>query len=209
MSDVQRHWPAVVAQHPQVRDRLMEAYGAPGRGYHDLRHLAEVLDNVQRITREEPGLSFDQDAVVLAAWFHDAVYEGARDDVPRSAVTAERELLTVGVPPMLVEEVVRLVGVTDQHDPAEGDTAGQVLCDADLAILAAGPQRYRDYVAGVRREYSHLPEEEFRRGRADVLRTLQERPRLFHTGFARRTWEEAARANLARELRELEGSSPP
>jgi predicted metal-dependent HD superfamily phosphohydrolase len=204
MSDVLRHWPAVVAPHTRVRDRLVEAYGAPGRGYHDLRHLTEVLDNVDLITREQPELAFDRDAVVLAAWFHDAVYDAAPDDVERSAVLAERELFTAGLPPLLVREVVRLVGVTGTHDPAEDDAAGHVLFDADLAILAAGPERYREYVAGVRREYSHLSDEAFRAGRAAILRALRGRRRLFHTDFALRTWEEPARANLDRELAVLE-----
>ena len=36
--------------------------------------------------------------------------------------------------------------------------------------------------------------------RADVLRSLAEKPQLFHTPYARQRWEAAARANLEREL---------
>ena len=94
--------------------------------------------------------------------------------------------------------------LTEHHDPAADDLPGQVLCDADLAILAAPPERYDAYVAGVRRDYAHVSDADFARGRAAVLRDLSARARLFHTAYARERWEPAARANLARELAELE-----
>ena len=75
-----------------------------------------------------------------------------------------------------------------------------MLSDADLAILAAPDGRYAEYVAAVRREYSHVPDAAFREGRADILRDLLAKPHLFHTAYAREHWEETARANVHREL---------
>lgn len=80
-----------------------------------------------------------------------------------------------------------------------------MLHDADLAILAADPGRYRRYVEGVRREYAHVPEGQFCTRRAMILRELIGGPRVFLTTAGRASWEEAARANVARELAELEG----
>jgi predicted metal-dependent HD superfamily phosphohydrolase len=105
-----------------------------------------------------------------------------------------------------VAEVVRLVRLTAHHRPAPGDRDGQVLSDADLAILAAGPERYAAYVAGVRAEYATVPDGDFRRGRAAVLRDLLAKPELFHTAVGRERWEERARTNVARELAALEGA---
>jgi predicted metal-dependent HD superfamily phosphohydrolase len=79
-----------------------------------------------------------------------------------------------------------------------------VLCDADLAILAADEERYASYVAGVRHEYAAVPDEAFRRGRAQVLRSLLEAPSLFATSYGRQHWEDTARANLTKELTDLE-----
>jgi len=56
----------------------------------------------------------------------------------------------------------------------------------------------------VRQEYSHVPEPMFRSGRATVLKALEAMPRLYRTPAGRERWEGAARANLARELAELE-----
>jgi predicted metal-dependent HD superfamily phosphohydrolase len=94
--------------------------------------------------------------------------------------------------------------MTLHHDPAPGDADGAVLCDADLAFLAADADRYGRYVRAVRAEYAHVPEPMFRSGRAMVLKALEAMPRLYRTAAARQRWEVAARGNLARELAELQ-----
>jgi predicted metal-dependent HD superfamily phosphohydrolase len=186
------NWP--LPDRLDIEERLIAAYSS-GRGYHDLRHLTEVLTRL-----EELGAATDAE-LVLAAWFHDAVYDGAPDAEERSARLAESELAGTGVD---VTEVARLVRVTEHHDAAPDDHRGQVLCDADLAILAAERSRYDAYVAGVRRDYAHISDADFAIGRAAVLRDLNARDRLFHTTYARERWEPAARANLAAELAALE-----
>ncbi|WP_432477535.1 HD domain-containing protein [Nocardioides sp. GXQ0305] len=188
--DLAGRWP--LETHLDVRDELLAAWAGPDRGYHDLRHLAEVLD---RLT----DLGSDDDVVRLAAWFHDGVHDGAADDEERSAVWAERVL-----PAGLGREVGRLVRTTERHRPDEGDERGRLLSDADLAILAAPPGRYAEYVADVRREYAAVPDDDFARGRAAVLADLLAKPSLFHTDTARRLWEDRARANVTAELARLE-----
>jgi len=181
---------------------LLARWRAPERRYHDAEHLAEVLDGIDALAP----LARDAAAVRLAAWFHDAVYEGRPgDDEQRSADLAGKVLAALGVPGERVGQVQRLVLLTAAHDPAPGDDDGAVLADADLAILASPPDRYGRYVQGVREEYSHVPEELFRAGRAMVLRALDAAPRLYRTAPGRERWEEAARANVARELTALEG----
>ncbi len=199
--DLADRWP--LPGHHDLRDRLLAAYADPTRGYHDLTHLAEVLDRLEELTDGADGPTAGR-SVVLAAWFHDAVYDTGGDLEERSARLAEVELATAGLPADEVAEVARLVRLTAGHRPGPGDEAGGILCDADLAILAAPPQRYADYVAGVRREYAAVPDDAFRAGRAAVLRDLAAKPELFHTPRARELWEAGARANLARELASLE-----
>ena len=137
--------------------------------------------------------------MLLAAWFHDGVYDGGPEAEQRSAAWAA-EALPAHVEQDVVDEVVRLVRLTEHHRPADADRNGCVLSDADLAILAAPEERYADYTAAVRAEYSHVPDAEFRAGRAAILRDLAAKPHLFHTAHARAHWEEPARANLASEL---------
>jgi len=191
VTDLAAYWPP--GQPAALRDRLRAAYADPARGYHDLLHLTEVLTHVDELmVPDDP----QRDAVLLAAWFHDAVYDGRGDDEERSAQLAADSL---GDSP-LGREVARLVRLTATHRPADEDHAGQVLCDADLGILAADPARYAAYTAGVRREYAHVPDTEFAAGRATVLRALLAKPTLFHTDRARERWEARARANIEAEL---------
>jgi predicted metal-dependent HD superfamily phosphohydrolase len=188
-------WP--LPNHLDVRDALLAAYRDPARGYHDALHLSEVLDRIAEIAGT--GVAGDGPAVQLAAWFHDGVYDGERGDEDRSAVWAEEALADTGH----AGQVARLVRLTEHHDPADDDLPGQVLCDADLGILAAPTARYDAYLAGVRRDYAHVSDADFAAGRTAVLRDLANRGRLFHTAYAREHWEPVARANLARELETL------
>jgi len=128
---------------------------------------------------------------------------GRPDAEERSAQWAERALPDAGADPATVAEVARLVRLTERHRPADDDASGALLSDADLGILAADENRYRDYVATVRREYAHVPDDDFAAGRGAVLSDLLAKPTLFHTAYAREHWEAAARANVARELAQL------
>jgi predicted metal-dependent HD superfamily phosphohydrolase len=176
-----------------VADDLLLRWSEPHRHYHTLDHLRTVLSIVDKAPA----------AVRLAAWFHDAIYD------PRAAGTANEEasaalaaevLPALDVPEATVSEVVRLVLLTANHDPATGDEAGELLCDADLAVLAAPEPEYDAYAAAVRREYAHVPDQAFRAGRAAVLTRLLALPSLYRR---HPDWEPRARANLHRELSSL------
>jgi predicted metal-dependent HD superfamily phosphohydrolase len=186
-----------------VGENLLARWSAPARRYHDTVHLGEVLDRLNRLPggREAP--------VRLAAWFHDAVYEptappGASEQA--SAALLEELGPECGFDPPVVAEAIRLVRLTSLHESTADDVAAAALMDADLAILAADPDRYLDYAAGVRAEYAHLADDAFAVGRTRVLQGLLEHDPLFVTAIGRARWEAAARANVAVELRMLNRS---
>jgi predicted metal-dependent HD superfamily phosphohydrolase len=199
--DLSDRWP--LPDSPDLRDEVAAAYADPSRGYHDTRHLTEVLDRLDELAGA--GTDFDATAVLLAAWFHDAVYDGERDAEERSATWAE-DALEALLPAPVVAEVARLVRLTETHQPGDEDRNGCALSDADLAILAAPAERYDAYAAAVRREYAHLDDDVFTQGRRAVLGSLADKPHLFHTAYARERWEAPARANLERELAALGGA---
>ncbi|MFN8080520.1 MAG: hypothetical protein U0Q19_13260 [Kineosporiaceae bacterium] len=181
-------------------DALLGRWSAPTRQYHDVRHLRSVLDSLAVLTAPGP----TPVAVELAAWFHDAVYDGRPGaDEEASAVLAERVLAELKAPTGLIAEVGRLIRLTIDHAVAEDDAAGAVLVDADLAILGADEATYRRYTEDVRAEYAHLDDATFTRGRADVLRRLLNHDPLFRTHRGRELWQDAAHRNLAAELTRL------
>ncbi|MFE2035511.1 hypothetical protein ACFXBB_20105 [Streptomyces scopuliridis] len=181
-------------------DRLLARWSEPQRRYHTTDHLLAVLDRVDTLAE----YADDPDVVRLAAWFHDAVYRPDRsENEERSARLAERALPEAGLSEDRTREVARLVRLTTTHAAAPGDRNGAVLCDADLAILASGPDAYAAYTAAVREEYGFVPDDAFRTGRAAVLEQLLALPALFRTPYGAREWEARARANLTEELRGL------
>jgi predicted metal-dependent HD superfamily phosphohydrolase len=205
VTDLLHEWRALLTRHSVSPDiaavgaALLARWSEPHRRYHDVAHLLGVLDAVDDLA----GFADDPDAVRLAAWYHDAVYAGAPDDEENSAVLAEADLSALGLPAELVDEVARLVRLTVEHDPGPSDRNGQVLSDADLAVLALEPAEYRRNSARVRAEYGHVPDADFRAGRARVIAALLAAPSLYRTPDARRLWEDAARRNLTSELRTL------
>jgi predicted metal-dependent HD superfamily phosphohydrolase len=182
---------------------LLDRWAEPRRRYHTTDHLLAVLGHVD-VLEAHGEHAADPAAVRLAAWFHDAVYLPDRsENEERSARLAERALAELGVGADRTAEVARLVRLTVSHDPADGDTNGAVLCDADLAILASPPTAYTAYAAAVREEYAFVPDDAFRVGRTAVLRQLLDLPRLFRTPYGESVWTEPARRNIAEELASL------
>ena len=194
-------WTDVLGPRPDVvavGQDLLSRYEEPHRRYHDRRHLAEVLAGLRQLTAGRLPVE-----LVCAAWLHDAVHDGRHDDEERSAALAARVLGDLAVAAPVVDEVVRLVRMTVDHDPAPGDVAGARLSDADLAVLGADPERYARYATDVRLEYAHVDDEAFRSGRTAVLRSLLDRPLLYRTQEGHRRWEAAARHNLQDEITRL------
>jgi predicted metal-dependent HD superfamily phosphohydrolase len=192
-------WAQLAGNSPTSRTEwaaVVAAWGEPHRRYHDLGHLAAVLGLVGELA----AAAVDPDAVRLAAWYHDVVYDPRRGD--NEGVSAERARAGLRglVPPEQVEEVVRLVLLTAGHDPAPDDANGAVLCDADLAVLAAPPGAYAAYASAVREEYGHLSDAEFTAGRTAVLEHLLALPALYRLPAVAAEWTPRARANLAAEL---------
>ncbi|WP_395294805.1 hypothetical protein ACF9IK_15575 [Kitasatospora hibisci] len=192
---------ASVDPEPYGRE-LLRRWAEPQRRYHTTDHLRAVLDHVDALAAH----AADPDTVRLAAWFHDAVYRPDRsENEERSAALAARALAEAGLPAERVAEVVRLVRLTVTHRPEPGDRDGEVLCDADLAVLGGTPEAYAGYAAAVRAEYGFVPEPDFRAGRAAVLRQLLALPALYRTSAAHERFDARARANLATELGALNG----
>ncbi len=181
---------------------LTEAHAGPERLHHDLAHASAVVDAVLAV--HSPGDAWAP--TVLAAWYHDAVYDprapqGTSEG--RSAVLATRVLTDLGATRTAVGEVARLICLTADHDPPAGDRTGELLCDADLSVLAEVEEAYDAYVAGVRAEYHHVADADWVVGRRRVLRSFLDRPVIFRTTAGRARWEARARINISRELSQL------
>ncbi|WP_413451400.1 DUF4031 domain-containing protein [Georgenia phoenicis] len=199
-TELTRRWALLVPGHPEIGEELASRWAEPHRVYHGVDHLREVLDRLALLA--DGGEPVDR-AVRLAAWCHDAVHDGATPADEQASAALATALLGPVLGHAEAAEVSRLVLLTAGHDTSPDDVPGQVLCDADLGVLGGTPEAYRTYAERVRAEYGHVPEPDFRRGRAAVLERLLDRPRLFATNTGARLWEAAARRNVTAELTHL------
>ncbi|MFE3544928.1 metal-dependent phosphohydrolase [Nocardia sp. NPDC059177] len=199
--DLLDRWTALAgADTAPIGAGIIARYAEPHRRYHTGTHLGAMLEAIDELS----AAASDITAVRYAAFFHDAIYAVDRADNEERSADLGRDILeSLGATPALVGEVVRLVVLTRGHDPEAGDANGAVLCDADLVVLGGTPEAYAAYAVAVRAEYSHVPDDLFRAGRASVLRNLARQPRLYRTALAHDRYEQRARANLAAELADL------
>jgi predicted metal-dependent HD superfamily phosphohydrolase len=193
-------WNDTLPHQEQMGASLLARYAEPHRHYHTAEHLARMLRTIDELAADH-----DLFLVRLAGWFHDAVYAIPPGQLPNeeaSARLALRELSRAGLEQEDLTQVARLVRLTATHQPGSRDPEGELLCDADLAILAAPPEEYANYVAAIRAEYARVPEPEFVAGRRAVVTRLAE-GEIFRTRKGR-ALTDAARANLLAECEALE-----
>ncbi|WP_029068237.1 HD domain-containing protein [Jonesia quinghaiensis] len=186
---------------------LIDRWNQEDRCYHGVKHLVDVLSHVDELASEAQ----EPDLVRLAAWYHGAVFSSdtlkayaneAGEDEVASGALARNQLTALGIPTENAERVSRLITTLVRHKAAGAGSDCAVLCDADLAVLKSDPQRYKQYIAAIREEYSHIPVVDFVKARLRIVSRLLDRSQLFTTAGAQ-GWEEAARQNLIAERARL------
>ena len=183
-------------------DGLRRRYAEPHRAYHTQAHVDAML----RGLRDEAGQVTHPDAVELAIWYHDAIYDpAASDNEARSAALLRTELAGLA-DPALIAAAALMVEASARHRLPEAtpdtlrDDAATFL-DLDMAILGAAPADYDGYEAGIAAEYVPVHgEAAFRHGRRAFLNATLARDRLFLTDRFHAALDGPARANIARTL---------
>ena len=208
-----RAWDSLLPGHTALGEDLLERYEQPHRKYHTSVHLSEMLTALKTLYKRHHTAT--PRAVLLAAWFHDAVYEAnPGEDEAASADLARTTLTPLASTGSLtnreVTAIAHLIELTASHQLADGIeeyTSGALtradaafFLDADLAILAADSPRYTRYVAGVRAEYAHYAPDAFTRGRAAILQGFLNRTAIYASDTAHLLWDAPARLNLRTEL---------
>jgi predicted metal-dependent HD superfamily phosphohydrolase len=184
----------------QFFDALCTDYSQPHRAYHTLDHLVQIFNTLEQHaekTRHPLRLAF-------AAWYHDVVYDPpAKDNEERSAARAESELQQMTADPQLPSQVAKLILATKSHHKGADDTDGDLFLDIDYSILGSAPAVYQTYAAQIRREYAHLTDDQWRKGRSAFLKSASARTPTFRTALFENLYGPQARANMAAEMAAL------
>jgi predicted metal-dependent HD superfamily phosphohydrolase len=179
----------------KVFNKLIAAYSEKQRAYHTLQHLYECLVLVDSIRADLN----DADAVALALWFHDAVYDPqAKDNELKSAELFEQYLaqdLSIDI----VQKIKRWILATQKHE-ATNELDLQFLLDIDLAILAASPERFAEYEQQIQQEYAWVDPDVYSIKRKQVLAHFYQTEPLYQTEYFQQNFEQSAKQNLNRIL---------
>ncbi len=179
-----------------VHDEFVRAYLQPHRAYHNLRHIDDCLRQLD-LARD---LAESPDAVEMALWFHDVVYEPrAKDNEEKSAEWARRVGRDAGLAGEFATAVEALILAT-KHDALPATPDARLIVDIDLSILGRSGPDFDAYEEAIRQEYRWVPDLLFRPGRAKILRAFLARPAIYSTQRFHAHLEQAARKNLERSL---------
>ncbi len=193
-------WRALgVAAPAGLHAQLLVAWSEPQRHYHTLQHLGECLSLAGELRDE----MVHPAEVVLALWFHDAVYDvRAHDNEAQSAQWAERALRAAGVAADVRKRIADLIMATC-HGAADAPPRSQdsaILVDIDLAILGSLEARFAEYEAQIRAEYAWVPADIYAVKRREVLSGFLARKRIYTSECMHARFEAQARSNLSRAV---------
>jgi predicted metal-dependent HD superfamily phosphohydrolase len=172
---------------------LINAYDQNQRVYHTRQHIEDCLTLFDRI---QPRLE-NPDALELAIWYHDAIYEiGARDNERQSADLFLRHARDV-----FDQD---LCGIVEKHVMAtlhRGDLMPHIdsgyMVDIDLASFGKPWDMFINDAEKVRMEMPHIPDHLFYPSQFAFQNTLLDRRQFFQSDYFFERYEETARYNLA------------
>jgi predicted metal-dependent HD superfamily phosphohydrolase len=175
---------------------IKQLYQVGGRFYHTIHHLENMLIELDFIKSDIQ----DFDIVFYALVYHDIIYQASSiENEIRSAELAEKRLKEIKFPDDKIELVKKLIEATAKHQYSESLDCNYFI-DADLCILGANSDLYKEYAKQIRQEYIIYPDVLFFEGRKKVLKHFLEMKRIFKTEHFYSKFEVQARKNLKKEL---------
>lgn len=183
-------------------DHFVKIYSGHERNYHNIQHIQNVIAWIHFLLKEQSESKCS--APLLAAWFHDLVYETGRQDNEEKSVGAMKKAAKdLAIPERVARSAADLILLTKTYAASRSEIANAFM-DADLAILGAPPLVYERYSRAIRIEFAWVQPQAFRDGRKAVLTKFINRRRIYRTAEAHDLLEESARRNIEGELAQIE-----
>ena len=182
-----------------VFDELDGLYGEPHRHYHTAAHIGHCLRQFDLAAdrMDEP------DAVEMALWFHDAIYDvPAKRNEQRSAELFATRAAGRGEARFRAN-VHRLIMVTTHREPPVALDESFIV-DIDLSSFGLPWEACLRDSRAVRAEAPHVADSEFYPRQKKFLESLAARPAFCFTAFFRDRHEACARKNIERLCARLE-----
>jgi len=184
----------------EVYQELLEKHSESHRGHHVMEHISECLALTETFLESEKyGYSLEE--ILAVFWFHDIVYvPGRADNEKQSSETARQMMIKLGIDPVVIAKVARLILSTSEGSSRTTEIE-QFVHDVDYWVVGSGRYRYIHYMRGIEKEFSSSSLTlRYRFGRIRfLLRTLMGRD-IFDTDQFRDAFEKQAKSNIRFEL---------
>lgn len=204
-------------------DTLWTMHTEPTRHYHSPVHLEEMCHYFQifRSLQDQLGDVFPADAminpedvsaVLLAIFFHDAVYDTkSSTNEEDSASLFESFADEAEIDHQRKQQIVAFILATKNHQVAQGVSLStlSLFLDLDMAVLGKEETAYMQYAALIRKEFSVVPRDVYCEKRAEILETFLRQPRIYGTSVMWKAFEDRARANVRKEIESLRAGVIP
>lgn len=179
---------------------IIRRYSEPHRVYHTLQHVQDCLNDLNKCRR----IPNNPDAVEMALWFHDAVYDPqAQNNEDRSATLFRQIADKASLDIAFSRTVVKLILATRDHQEVPYYPDSRFVIDIDLASLGQPEKRFKENERKVRREYRDIDDTSFTAGRISFLEALLNRLPIYTLGFFRIQYEKQAQKNLTWAIENL------
>ncbi|MFY7730666.1 MAG: hypothetical protein ACOVRN_14180 [Flavobacterium sp.] len=180
-------------------DEIALAYSHKNRHYHNLNHLENMYSELLGVQHTIS----DWDTVLLALFYHDAVYSATKkDNEQKSCKMAISRLREIKYDTVKTSFCHELIMATKQHASSSVNDIN-LFTDADLSILGKPWAEYEAYCLNVRKEYSMYPDLLYNPGRKKALQHFLEMEHIFKTPHFKDRFEAQARKNITQEIDRL------
>ena len=177
---------------------VLAYYSEPGRHYHTPRHIEHCLKQFDLASSEMD----DPDAIEMAIWFHDLVFDITKDDNELQSARRFVELAGDAMDSEFKSKVHDLIMATaPPRQPKTNDE--KFMLDIDLSSFGLPWAEFVRDSTAVRQESSRLSDAEFFPGQRAFLESLLGREHFYFTDFFRSRFEDTARSNIRRHLESL------
>lgn len=172
------------------------------RFYHNWKHARDVVRRLYDM--REPS-----DEVLLAAYWHDAVYvpkaaNGANEECSAAALgVAARQFKDKATLQSVVDAQMMIKSTTVKDHLTSGKIVGDLakLLDCDLGSLASPYDEFLNIQKNIIKEQGGTVEENTVDSQNFLKQFLECREYIYHTEYGREHWEDIAKSNIKRYLK--------
>jgi predicted metal-dependent HD superfamily phosphohydrolase len=182
---------------PEHRQELIKLYSQDHRHYHTLEHVTTLF---QLASSHSIRLSIPQ---ILAIWYHDAIYDPTRKDNEENSckLLLQHHEGNSAIIKGYLNRAINIIMDTKYHK--SDDNESQIVLDLDLVGFGFDTETYDYTTELLRKEYSHLSDVVWKASRRLFLNDVLNCDYIFYTQFGRDFYEDNARRNIERELKNL------